>query len=377
MNNDPYWKFDESKHHRPTLNTRDFFKLSGFDFCWFILSSISHENVELTKGNILSFGQKALFYWSFVEIQVPNGGFTQFYYNDYGKYVPTIVKGLQYIKDSNMSDLISRSYELYLKEQNILNDAKQGGMQAFSDLYKELKDFDELDSEYYKLSEVTMKMLENYARKNPNEFCDNEFCNPINSNFSGDFKTFYDYDRIKEIIPFSKGVVNGIFKSYFENGNLKDEIFYYNGEQTGETIEYYENGNRKSSVLNSKMNDDIIHSKYFQNGNLQSTIIQTSKDHRKIQSCWREDGTQILKDGTGLYIYENSYFKNTITRNENEYKNYKRHGKQYTYHNDKLTLFQELFEGKEHGITRTYDKNENISEEITYNHGQEISRRKF
>lgn len=125
------------------------------------------------------------------------------------------------------------------------------------------------------------------------------------------------------------------------------------------------------------MNDDIIHSKYFQNGNLQSTIIQTSKDHRKIQSCWREDGTQILKDGTGLYIYENSYFKNTVTRNENEYKNYKRHGKQYTYHNDKLTLFQELFEGKEHGITRTYDKNENISEEITYNHGQEISRRKF
>jgi len=375
--NNAYWKFDESKHYKPSLNTTEFFKLSGFDFCWFILGSISHEDVETTKSDILSFGQKALYYWSFLEIQVPNGGFTQFYYNDYGRYVPTILKGLQYIKDFKMSDLVSRSYDLYLKEQNKVNSAKQRGMQAFSDLYKELKDFDELDNEYYNINEITMKMLENFARRNPSEFCNNVFCDPINSNQSIEFKSFYDDDKIKEIIPFSKGMVNGIFKSYFSNGNLRDEIFYYNGEQTGETIEYYENGNRKSSVLKSKVNDDIIHSKYFQNGNPKSTIIQTSKKIRKIQSCWKEDGTQILKDGTGLYIYENSYFKNSITRNEQEYRNYKRHGKQYTFRNNKITLFQEMFEGKAHGITKTYDNDGNIIQEIVYNHGKEVSRKIF
>ncbi len=377
MNYDQYWKFDESEHHKPILDTTDFFKLSGFNFCWFILDSISHEAVEKTNGQILSFGQKAVYYWSFLEIQVPNGGFTQFYYNDYGKYVPTIVKGMQYIKDSNMSDLVSRSYELYLKEQDKLDDAKQGGMQAFSDLYKEIKDFDELDSEYYKLNEITMKMLENYTRKNPSEFCNNQFCNPINSKLSIESKSFYGDNKTKVIIPFSKGIVHGTFKSYFENGNLKDEIFYNNGEQTGETIEYYENGNRKSSVLKSKVNNDILHSKYFQNGNPKSIIVQTSKKNRKIQSCWKEDGTQILKDGTGLYIYENSYFKNSITRKEQEYKNYKRHGKQYTFNNNKITLFQEMFEGKAHGVTKVYDNDEKITEEILYNLGKEVSRKTF
>ncbi|GAA4239246.1 hypothetical protein GCM10022291_32830 [Postechiella marina] len=403
--NDPYWNFDESKHFRPKLDKGEFFKQTGFDFGWYVLEPISEyikdEKGELKKGNTLSYGQKALYYWWYVDAQVTNGGFTQFYYNGYGKYVPTIIKGLKHIGDNKMAGLVNRSYEIYLKENKKIKDARKGGLQEFSNLYKEIEDFDELDDEYYDLNEKTMKIIEKYVRKNPNEICLDEDGNEFDLNYSGELKTYHSNKSVKEIIPLENGTISGTFRSYFENGQLKDEIHYLNGEQTGERTEYYENGNKKFSLSKSQKPKGILNSYYYENGNLKSTAIYISEHERDgkwiqyypngqmkseaefidkeffVQNCWRENGTQIMKDGTGLYINEYSIFDGVIDRNEQEYKNYKRHGKQYSYSNDKLTLYQEMFEGKEHGITKTYDDEGNIKEEIVYENGVEKSRKEY
>jgi antitoxin component YwqK of YwqJK toxin-antitoxin module len=403
--NDPYWEFDQSKHFRPKLNKGDFFKLTGSDFCWFVLEPISEfikdRKGELTKGNTLSYGQKALYYWWYVDAQVTNGGFTQFYYNNYGMYVPTIIKGLKHIGDNKMAELVNRSYEIYLKENKKIKDARQGGLEAFSNLYKEIKDFDELDDEYYKLNDLTMKNIESYFRNNPNDICVDEDGKEFDLAFSGDLTTYYSDKKVKEIIPLSKGIIVGTFKSFYNNGKPKEEIYYSNGQQTGERIEYYENGNKKFSIAKSEKPKGNLHSHFYENGNPKSTEIYISEYDRDgkwiqyypngqmksetefinkeffVQNCWKEDGTQILKDGTGLYINEYSIFDGVIDRNEQEYKNYKRHGKQYSYSNDKLTLYQEMAEGKEHGITRTYDDNGNIEVETIYDNGKEISKKKF
>ncbi len=121
---DPYWKFDESVHYRPKLNKGDFFRLTGFDFGWFVLEPISNfikdREGEITKGKSLSYGQKALYYWWYVDEQVTNGGFVQFYYNDYGQYVPTIIKSLEYIGDEKMADLIQRADNIYQKNRKLV-----------------------------------------------------------------------------------------------------------------------------------------------------------------------------------------------------------------------------------------------------------------
>lgn len=403
--NDPYWEFDQTKHFRPKLNKGDFFKLTGSDFCWFVLEPISDyvqdRKGELTKGKTLSFGQKALYYWWYVDAQVTNGGFTQFYYNDYGKYIPTIIKGLKHIGDIKMAELVNRSYEIYLKENKKIKDARQGGLEAFSNLYKEIKDFDNLDDEYYNLNDQTMKNIETYFRNNPNEICVDEDGKEFDLTFSGDLTTYHKDKSVKEIIPLSKGIIVGTFKSFYENGKPKEEIHYSNGEQTGERIEYYENGNKKFSISKSDNPNGYLHSHFYDNGKLKSTQIYVSNNDRDgkwiqyysngqmksetefiqkeffVQNCWKEDGTQIMKDGTGLYINEYSIFDGVIDRNEQEYKNYKRHGKQYSYSNGKLTLYQEMADGKEHGITKTYDKNGNVTEEIVYENGKEVSRKKI
>ncbi|AWW29162.1 hypothetical protein DN752_02845 [Echinicola strongylocentroti] len=402
---DPYWEFDQSKHFRPKLNTGEFFKLTGFDFGWFVLEPISEyiqdRKGELKKGNTLSYAQKALYYWWYVDAQVTNGGFTQFYYNDYGKYVPTIIKGLKHIGDDKMAELVNRSYELYLKENKKIKDARKGGLEEFSNLYKEIKDFDELDDKYYNLNDQTMKNIENYIRSNPNEICLDENGNEFNLSFSGELKTYHTNKSVKEIIPLENGTISGIFRSYFENGQLKDEIHYLNGEQTGIKTEYFENGNNKFSITISQNPKGKLHSHYYENGNLKSTEIYITKDERDgkwiryyangqmqsetefinkeffVQNCWKEDGTQILKDGTGLYINENTYWEGYTQRNEQEYLEYKRHGKQYTYNNNKLSLYQEMKEGKEHGITKSYDEDGNLKYEVIYENGVEKSRKEY
>jgi len=429
--NDPYWEFDKLQHYKPKLNTGNFFKLTGLDFGWFVLEPISDfiqgPKGELTKGKTISYGQKALYYWWYLDSQVTNGGFTQFYFNDYGKYIPTIIKSLKYIGDDKMAELVNRSYEIYLKENRKIKDARLGGLEGFSNLYKEIQDFDYLDSEYYNLNDQTMKIIENYIRKNPNEICFDEHGKDFDLNYSGELTTYYPDNRVKEIIPVTKGVVSGTFRSYFENSKLKDEIYYSNGIQTGERIEYYENGNKKHSIHRDLSKNQFEHYWYYENGNPQklehkeldknksigeykewydnaqlketgtyiSDIerdgpwLEFHKDGSKkleaefkngeflIHNCWNEKGEQILSNGTGLYINEYSIFEGVIDRNEQEYKNYKRHGKQQSFSNGKLTLYQEMVDGKEHGITKSYDENGNMVSETVYQNGIVISEEKY
>jgi len=73
-----------------------------------------------------------------------------------------------------MAELVNRSYELYLIENKKIKDARKNGLEAFSNLYKEIKDFDELDDEYLNLNGQTIKNIELYIRKNSSEFCTNE-----------------------------------------------------------------------------------------------------------------------------------------------------------------------------------------------------------
>lgn len=405
FDNDPYWDYDEAQHFQPKLSTGEYYKLSGFDFGWFVLEPISEfvkdRKGELTRGKSMSYGQKVLYYWWYVDAQVTNGGFTQFYYNEYGVYVPTILKALEYIGDNKMAELVNRSYEIYLRENQKITDARQGGLEGFSNLYNEIKDFDELDDIYYEINTKTMEIIENYIRNNSNEFCLNENGDHFDSKFSGELKTYHANGQLKEVFQLENGKVSGTLKSYFDNGKPKNEIEYKNGEQTGIRTEFYENGNKKFTISYSETPKGKLHSHYYNNGNLKSTEIYITKNDRDgkwikyhpngqmksetefingvffVQNCWKEDGTQILKNGTGLYITENTYWEGYTQRNEQQYKNYKRHGKQYTFDNDKLSLYQEMKEGKEDGVTKTYDDDGNIKTEIIYENGVEKSRKEY
>jgi len=427
---DPYWEFNKEIHFRPKLNKGDFFKLTGFDFGWFVLEPISKyfkdRDHEVEKGKSLSYGQKALYYWWYIDGQVTNGGFVQFYYNGYGPYVPTIIKSLEYIGDKKMAELIQRVENIYQKNKKLMDKAREKDLFG-SDLYERLEEMSSLDDEYYDLNDKTMTIIEKYIRKNSNEICLDEEGKEFDMKYSGECITFYTDNSLKEVFNLENGIINGEFKSFYESGKLKEKIQYTKGEQTGERVEYYENGNKKYSIRTDSTLKQFEHYWYYENGKpkklehklldkderigeykewydngqLAETGFYVSAHERDgkwlefhkdgsnkleaefknsdflIQNCWNEKGEQILKDGTGLYIYDYSGWEGHLDHNEQEYKNYKRHGQQKTFSNSVLSLYQEMENGKENGYTRTYYNNGKLKEEKVYKDGKEISSNKF
>ncbi|RZJ43898.1 MAG: DUF4375 domain-containing protein, partial [Chryseobacterium sp.] len=427
---DPYWEFDQSKHFRPKLNKGDFFKLTGFDFGWFVLEPISKfvkdRDHEIEKGKSLSYGQKALYYWWYIDAQVTNGGFVQFYYNGYGSYVATIIKSLEYIGDKKMAELIQRAENIYQKNKKLMDKAREKDLFG-SDLYEKLEEMSALDDEYYKLNDKTITKIEKYIRNNPNEICLDEEGKEFDMKFSGECKTFYSENVVKEIFYLENGIINGEFRSFYENGKLKEQIQYLKGNQTGELVEYHENGNKKYSIrkdttlkqfehywyyengkpkkLEHKLldKDERIgeYKEWYDNGQLAETGVYVSAYERVgkwlefhidgskkleaefqngdflIQNCWNEKGKQTLKDGTGVYVYNYSGWEGHLEHDEQEYKNYKRHGQQKTFSNGILTLYQEMENGVENGYTRNYYKNGKIKEEKLYKNGKVVSTKTF
>jgi antitoxin component YwqK of YwqJK toxin-antitoxin module len=427
---DPYWVFDKDNHFKPTLDKGDFYKLSRYDFGLFVLEPIfqflGERKYEIERSQRLSYGQKALCYWWYVDAQVLNGGFTQYYFNNYGKYTPTVIKALNHIGDNKMAELINRSYELYLKKSKKIKDARLDGLEGLSGLYKQIEDFDGLDTEYYHLKDRTMKNIENYIRKHPDEICLDQEGKEFDMKFSGELKSFYAENKLKQSFIVKKGIIDGAFNSYYENGKQKELIHYSKGKQTGERDEYYENGNLKYTIRKNLALNQFEHLWYHENGNrkkLEHKLIDKDerigeykewhdngqlaesavfiaaieregwwlKYHRDgskkmeaefkdgnflLHNCWNENGEQTLRDGTGLYVsdFSSARFHN---RYEQEYKDYKRHGKQYIYTNGVLSVYYEMENDKSHGITKSFYENGKLREESLYENGNEVWKKKY
>jgi hypothetical protein len=167
-----HWdKEDALNQLRPELKKNQFDKLSGWELGWFLLEPINkakddqHE-IELTRQ--FSRGQKALYFFWFLDGQVTNGGFIQFYWNGYDKYLPAIKEGLKLIGDTVMLELVDKAENEFLL--NIKDFIKQRKLDDWEPLYDNLKKFDEYDTEYYDSHDKTMDLIEKYARENSHEF---------------------------------------------------------------------------------------------------------------------------------------------------------------------------------------------------------------
>jgi hypothetical protein len=101
-----------------------------------------------------------------------------------------------------------------------------------------------------------------------------------------------------------------------------------------------------------------------------------------IHGFWNENGEQLLKDGTGLFIaYREygltSYLLTSYDRAELEYCNYKLHGRTKVFQNNLLMSLQEFKDGKRHGYFRFFYENGKVSEETVYVEGALIWRKVF
>ena len=116
-----YQQFDSSNHLQPTIDKTRFDTTHGWDFGWMLLEptniATDQENSEIELSKRLSRGQKALYFIWYLDAEVTNGGFIQFYWNGYGKYVSAIKDGLNLIGDSNIINIVQGADQAYRRER--------------------------------------------------------------------------------------------------------------------------------------------------------------------------------------------------------------------------------------------------------------------
>lgn len=166
-----YSRFDSSRHLQPLFDKVSFDTLHGWDFCWALLEPInlagSRDDDERLSRRF-SRGQKALYFIWYLDAQVTNGGFPQFYLNRYREYIPAIKNGLKLIGDTAMLDLVVKADNEYLAHQEEIEGYHF--KRDWGPLYKKPYKFSEYNKIYHATHDSMIGFIEQYARKHPEEF---------------------------------------------------------------------------------------------------------------------------------------------------------------------------------------------------------------
>ena len=105
-----------------------------------------------------------------LEAEVNNGGFNQFFWNSSGRFAREAADSFRLIGAKEHGALMEEAIAVFAKEKATQERFKQKRtLQAFSDSYKESR-LGELDERFYKLSENVPKLRIAYVRAHPADF---------------------------------------------------------------------------------------------------------------------------------------------------------------------------------------------------------------
>jgi hypothetical protein len=122
------------------------------------------------RAEDLNDSQHTLLAHNFLYGQVSNGGFIQLIQNGYGGYIfdgpfSEIVKSWGAIKTAEIVDKAKIVYDKYKEELE-----QETTTEEFSELYKKIKDFEGLETEFYAVMDKETEIIRKYVEKNINDF---------------------------------------------------------------------------------------------------------------------------------------------------------------------------------------------------------------
>jgi tetratricopeptide (TPR) repeat protein len=144
---------------------------------WDFLSIFLHKYFAIMKKNPdgektknFNNAQHTLLAYNMLYGQVSNGGFIQLIQNGYGGYIfdgpfSEIVKSWGAIKTSKIVDKAKIVYDKHKEELD-----QETTTEEFSELYTEIKDFEELETAFYAVMNKETEIIRKYVEENINDF---------------------------------------------------------------------------------------------------------------------------------------------------------------------------------------------------------------
>ena len=129
------------------------------------------EQYTLEKISKLTNGQQAVFATYWLEAEVNNGGFNQFYFNSTGIFAEMAEIGFRVIGPPKFSELTKKANDTYSEEKIRLEKFDDGSPESFIESY-ENNPLNDLDQKFYELDKVEniYELRLKYIRNNINEF---------------------------------------------------------------------------------------------------------------------------------------------------------------------------------------------------------------
>jgi len=118
----------------------------------------------------LSSGMQYIYATWWLEAEVNNGGFNQYFYNSTGQFAEEAYKWYIAMGALKMAEIVEDAVNILFKEMDLYKRTRKAGtLEAFSESYNETKLW-KCDSEYYENEKDMLKLKIKYIRENIGEF---------------------------------------------------------------------------------------------------------------------------------------------------------------------------------------------------------------
>lgn len=352
-----------------------------------------------------------------MQTDVPNGGFTQFFYNHRGDAGVAELAGLLASLDlPKAAGLVGDALAVYRRCATAFAVAN-----PWDGLFGSLTDFDELDRAFCKLGSRPTRAVATWIRSHLSELVSDEDGNPIDLHFSGTVQRKDEAGVVRETLEVKQGKPHGAYREYFDDGSTKNVVFYKSGKVTGDywpngqlkrkeskragltIIEWFHaSGQLQKRFVNTKNGDvaepvRLYHPngqlaeeltvekteprgpwlKFFEDGSPRLEAEHDEKGQVIVRNAWGSDRKQVVKDGTGTFRedglsikWKHDLFFEDLFVHEAELRNGMRHGKTTVHTSGVLWSIDHYEDGLRHGDSTSYWDNGRVRTVTKYARGK-------
>jgi len=407
----------------PLLSRINFYRLHEGELISALAQAIARHGEHVPDGS-LTAAHEAILAWAKLLVDVPNGGFTQFFYNHGGDDgVEELARLLDSISVPKAGGLLRDAVAVYQRHRSAFRVDN-----PWDGLFGSIKEFDKLDRAFVNLFLRGNRALEKWIRSHVVELATDEADNPIDAQFTGAVEILQPNGLVGEYLEVKKGKPSGAYREFFDDGTVRKVIFYKSGKVIGDfwpdgqlkrkefnrgpltTIEwYYPGGGLQKCYVkdkdgyaaapvrlyhqNGKLAEEL-HTvtgekcgpwlKFFDDGSPQLEAEFATGEKLIVRNAWTEDRTQVVKDGTGVFRddgrgidWEYSVFFEHNWQHDEELKNGVPHGKTTTYHDGILWGVSFYANGVQDGESTTYWDNGRVRSVAKVVGGKEVKSKSF
>jgi antitoxin component YwqK of YwqJK toxin-antitoxin module len=381
--------------------------------------------VKANQSVNLSDEQTALVAWSRLAIDVPNGGFTQFFYNlrgDLGiKPLCKLLKAVGVAKPMKSLEQAVAVYQRHRQRFQVEN--------PWEGLFGGIPEFTPLDKAFMNSGVVAAnRALEKWIRSHIEKLAVGDDGQPLDPAFTGTVEIKHPNGVVQESLEVKNGKPNGAYREFFDDGSVRQAAFYKSGQLSGDfwpsgqvkknemkrgqhkvTEWYYPSGKLQKRIVTDKRGKHVepvrffyesgqlaeeltlpAHEKggkwlkYFEDGSPKLEAEFVAKNDEIIHNAWDEDRRQVVTNGTGVFDDDGRSIDPTHRlvfqsqwRYVSERKKGVRHGKTTTYNNGVLWSVESYTSGQRDGESTDYWDNGRVRTIAKYKADEEVESRKY